>query len=119
MSNVKRQMSKVEAGLGGGGPGWVGRLAVVCEVGWGGAWGARANARTFGGEDYIWFHTMMALGPAYLMSRELPEVLAPLPVMKVLYRNTNRIAEHGGRASEVLHPVSAESSEQSLSGEAL
>src|SRR5438046_242268 len=62
---------------------------------------ALANARTFGGEDYIGFHTMMALGPAYLMSQQLPETLAPLPVMKVLYRNTNRIQEHGGRASEV------------------
>ena len=26
-------------------------------------------------------------------------------MLKVLYRNTNRIHEHGGRASEVLHPV--------------
>ena len=59
--------------------------------------GALANARTFGGEDYVGFHTMMALGPAYRMSRELPENLRPLPVMKVLYRNTNRIQEHGGR----------------------
>src|SRR5258706_9748276 len=67
--------------------------------------GALANARTFGGEDYVGFHTVMALGPAYRMSRELPEALAPLPVMKVLYRNTNRIQEHGGRASEVLHAV--------------
>src|SRR5258706_4107845 len=69
--------------------------------------GALANARTFGGEDYVGFHTVMALGPAYRMSRELPEALAPLPVMKVLYRNTNRIQEHGGRKDEVLHAVSA------------
>ena len=66
---------------------------------------ALANARTFGGEDYVGFHTVMALGPAYRMSRELPDNLAPLPVMKVLYRNTNRIQEHGGRPSEVLHAV--------------
>ena len=26
-------------------------------------------------------------------------------MLKVLYRNTNRIQEHGGRATEVLHPV--------------
>ena len=39
--------------------------------------GALANARTFGGEDYVGFHTVMALGPAYRMSRELPENLAP------------------------------------------
>ena len=69
--------------------------------------GALANARTFGGEDYIGFHTMMALAPAYHMARELPESRQRLPVLKVLYRNTNRIQEHGGRASEVLHPVQA------------
>src|SRR5262249_36626278 len=28
-----------------------------------------------------------------------------LPIFKVLYRNTNRIGEHGGRSSEILHPV--------------
>jgi hypothetical protein len=81
---------------------------------------ALANARTFGGEDYVGFHTMMALGPAYRMSRELPADLAPLPVMKVLYRNTNRIQEHGGRKDEVLHAVSgAEVSKAQLTGEAL
>ena len=30
---------------------------------------ALANARTFGGEDYVGFHTMMALHPAYMMAR--------------------------------------------------
>ncbi len=64
-----------------------------------------ANARTFGGEDYVGFHTLMALAPAYHMARELPESQRALPVIKVLYRNTNRIQEHGGRPSEVLHPV--------------
>ena len=66
---------------------------------------ALANARTFGGEDYVGFHTLMALAPAYHMARELPEDRRALPVLKVLYRNTNRIHEHGGRASEVLHAV--------------
>ncbi len=66
---------------------------------------ALANARTFGGEDYVGFHTMMALAPALHMSRELPENLQPLPVFKVLYRNTNRIQERGGRKDEVLHAV--------------
>ena len=28
-----------------------------------------ANARTFGGEDYVGFHTMMALAPAFHMSQ--------------------------------------------------
>ncbi len=68
---------------------------------------ALANARTFGGEDYIGFHTMMALAPAYHMSRELPSERQALPVLKVLYRNTNRIHEHGGRSSEVLRPVTS------------
>lgn len=66
---------------------------------------ALANARTFGGEDYVGFHTLMALAPAYHMARELPEDRQALPVLKVLYRNTNRIHEHGGRASEVLKTV--------------
>jgi len=66
---------------------------------------ALANARTFGGEDYVGFHTMMALSPAYHMARELPKEQQPLPILKVLYRNTNRIQEHGGRKSEVLHPA--------------
>lgn len=66
---------------------------------------ALANARTFGGEDYIGFHTMMALSPAYAMAQEMPAETQALPVFKVLYRNTNRIQEHGGRKGEVLHPV--------------
>jgi hypothetical protein len=75
---------------------------------------ALANARTFGGEDYVGFHTMMALSPAFHMSQELPTELQPLPVFKVLYRNTNRIQERGGRNDEVLHAVqpSAVSGEQ-------
>lgn len=66
---------------------------------------ALANARTFGGEDYVGFHTVMALGPAFHMSQELPLAQQPLPVLKVLYRNTHRIQEFGGRSREVLHPV--------------
>ncbi len=64
-----------------------------------------ANARTFGGEDYVGFHTMMALGPAYYMSQELPAPKQALPVLKVLYRNTQRIQEFGGRKQEVLHSI--------------
>ena len=69
---------------------------------------ALANARTFGGEDYVGFHTMMAFAPAFHMARELPQARQPLPVIKVLYRNTSRIQESGGRGHEVLHPVAAE-----------
>lgn len=70
--------------------------------------GALSNARTFGGHDYIGFHTFMALAPAYRMSQELPSTLQPLPVLKVLYRNANRIQEFGGRKSEILHAIHAD-----------
>ncbi len=69
--------------------------------------GVLANARTFGGEDYIGFHTLMALGPALQMAGSMPDKQQALPVFKVLYRNTNRIQENGGREDEVLHPVAA------------
>ena len=66
---------------------------------------ALANARTFGGEDYIGFHTLMAISPAYYMAQELPEARRALPILKVIYRNATRIQEQGGRAREVLRPV--------------
>jgi len=67
---------------------------------------ALANARTFGGEDYVGFHTMMAIAPSYHMSQELPENKRALPVLKVLHRNASRIHESGGGPNrEVLHPV--------------
>ena len=68
---------------------------------------AMANARTFGGEDYVGFHTMMALSPALHMAFEMPAAQQALPVFKVLYRNTSRIQERGGRKQEVLHPTRA------------
>ena len=81
---------------------------------------ALANARTFGGEDYVGFHTMMALAPAFHMAQELPRELQPLPVFKVLYRNTNRIQERGGRQNEVLKAVKPQApSESRIGGEAL
>lgn len=67
--------------------------------------GALANARTFGGEDYTGFHTLMALAPAFYMSESMPVNERALPVFKVLYRNTQRIQERGGRPAEVLHAV--------------
>jgi hypothetical protein len=66
---------------------------------------ALANARTFGGEDYVGFHTMMALAPSLRMARELPAAQQPLPVFKVLYRNANRIQERGGRKDEALRAI--------------
>src|SRR5262249_44191511 len=68
---------------------------------------ALANARTFGGHDYTGFHAFMALAPSYQMAKELPEDRRALPVLKVLYRNTNRIQEFGGRKNEMLHAVEA------------
>lgn len=65
-----------------------------------------ANARTFGGEDYIGFHTLMALPPAYHMAMEETRPnRKPLAVLKVLYRNSTRLGEKGGSKAEVLKPV--------------
>jgi hypothetical protein len=81
--------------------------------------GSLANARTFGGQDYIGFHTLMALPPAFEMARELPESERALPVLKVLYRNTTRIQEKGGSKEEVLHPITEPLSTETLTGEEL
>jgi len=82
--------------------------------------GALANARTFGGQDYTGYHAFMALVPALEMSKEMPEARRPLPVLKVLYRNTNRMQEKGGRKNEVLHPVAAaELPKEKMTGETL
>jgi hypothetical protein len=67
--------------------------------------GALANARAFGGEDYVGFHTMMALAPSFHMAGELPAERRALPVLKVLHRNARRLQEVGGRRAEVLRPV--------------
>ena len=100
-------------------PALVGKLKAGVELKQLLAAAALANARTFGGEDYVGFHTLMALAPAYHMASELPEATRALPVLKVLYRNTNRIQEAGGRRSEVLHPVTPATAPQGNGGEAL
>ena len=57
---------------------------------------ALVNARAFGGEDYIGFHTLMALAPAWSMAHENgTSAQAALPVLKVLFRNANRLKERG------------------------
>jgi len=66
---------------------------------------ALANARRFGGQDYVGYHTFMALAPAYEMSQQLPANQAPLPVLKVLYRNAARIQSSGGPRKERLKQV--------------
>ena len=67
--------------------------------------GALANARAFGGEDYIGFHTFMALAPAYEMSKEMPADRRALPVIKVLYRNSQQMQATGRDRNEVLHHI--------------
>jgi hypothetical protein len=64
-----------------------------------------ANARSFGGDDYVGFHALMAMVPAYEMSRELSGRRQPLPVLKVVYRSAEQIQKQGGRKNEVLSPV--------------
>jgi hypothetical protein len=78
---------------------------------------ALANARSFGGVDYIGFHTMMALSPSLRMSGELSSELQPLPIFKVLYRNTARLQEAGTR--NTLKPVTAGSLPAGNAGAAL
>jgi hypothetical protein len=57
---------------------------------------ALTNARAFGGEDYVGFHTLMALAPAFLMSeQETDPHKKPLAVLKVLHRNATRLKEVG------------------------
>ncbi len=74
---------------------------------------ALANARVFGGEDYIGFHTFMALSPALHMADEMPSDLRALPTMKVLYRHASRLKDKGNR-EDTLRPVElSETSERS------
>lgn len=64
--------------------------------------GALANAETFGGEDYVGFHTAMAMLPAWGMTEQLPSERRPLPILKVLYRNTQQIQQYGGASRKTL-----------------
>ena len=67
---------------------------------------ALANARAFGGEDYVGFHTLMALAPAYhIAAEETDAKLRPLAVLKVLFRNATRLKRDRRPASETLKPV--------------
>lgn len=62
--------------------------------------GALANAVTFGGCDYVGFHTAMAMLPSLAMSQQLPRDRQPLPVLKVLYRNSQQIQSVGGASTK-------------------
>ena len=43
---------------------------------------ALANARSFGGADYIGMHTLMAMKPTMLMAQQMASERAPLVVLK-------------------------------------
>ncbi len=67
---------------------------------------ALANARAFGGEDYVGFHTLMALAPAYhIAAEETDAKLRPLAVLKVLFRNANRFKETDAASKDTLKPI--------------
>lgn len=78
-------------------PELVGRLKAGLELKTLVAAAALCNARAFGGEDYIGFHTLMAMSPALHMAAEMPENARALPVLKVLYRNGVRLNDVGSR----------------------
>lgn len=69
--------------------------------------GALANAVTFGGCDYVGFHTAMAMLPALEMSRQLTSGREALPVLKVLYRNAQQIQNVGGASKTELAALHA------------
>ncbi len=69
--------------------------------------GSLANAVTFGGCDYVGFHTAMAMLPALEMSRLLSSGREPLPVLKVLYRNAQQIQNVGGASHTELAAIHA------------
>jgi hypothetical protein len=69
--------------------------------------GALANAVTFGGCDYVGFHTAMAMLPALEMTRQLDKGRKPLPVLKVAYRNAQQIQSVGGAKTTALEAIHA------------
>lgn len=69
--------------------------------------GALANAETFGGEDYVGFHTAMAMLPALEMSGQLTGERQALPILKVIYRNSQQIQQYGGPSKKTLRQMHA------------
>ncbi len=69
--------------------------------------GALANAEAFGGEDYTGFHTAMAMLPALNMVGLLPSERQPLPILKVIYRNSAQIQALGGPSKKTLRQMHA------------
>lgn len=77
--------------------------------------GALANALTFGGCDYVGFHTAMAMLPALEMSHLLTSGRQPLPVLKVMYRNSQQIQAIGSKSKAALEAFHAEEHAAELS----
>ena len=68
---------------------------------------ALANAEAFGGQDYVGYHTAMAMLPALEMTKHLPAERQSLPVLKVIYRNSQQCQEHGGASKATLMALHA------------
>ena len=81
--------------------------------------GALANVRAFAGQDYIGYHTFMAMLPALQMSRQLPQAHQPLPVLKVLHRNSRQIQSEQRSHEDGLPVVHATSTKERPDGEQL
>lgn len=74
-----------------------------------------ANARAFGGEDYVGFHTFMAFTPALRMAEQLPSTHQALPVLKVLYRQAARLEEADQHDDDTLRPIETRQTADHLS----
>ena len=68
---------------------------------------ALANAEAFGGQDYVGYHTAMAMLPALEMTKHLPAERQSLPVLKVIYRNSQQCQDHGGASKATLMALHA------------
>lgn len=68
---------------------------------------ALANAEAFGGQDYVGYHTAMAMLPALSLAERSPAERRALPVLKVLYRNSAQIQQHGGASVKTLAALHA------------
>jgi hypothetical protein len=64
---------------------------------------ALANTRCFGGEDYIGFHSLMALPPAYCLARH-GNSIDLVPLLKVMYRNARQMQTRHGK-EDALSPI--------------
>lgn len=81
--------------------------------------GALANVRAFAGQDYIGYHTFMALLPALQMSGQLPSERQALPVLKVLHRNSRQIQSQQRNHEDGLRAVEPAEANGKTSGEQL